>query len=78
MQVTFRQVWTDKRLAYENEDDAEKVPQFIIVDQDKPEYKIWKPDTFFPNDVEDDNVDSAHADSVVKISPKGEVIFSQR
>lgn len=75
--MNLRQNWTDKRLAYESEEDP-KVPEFLIIDEKNPEHRIWKPDTFFPNDVEDVNDDTEHANSVIKILPQGLVVYSQR
>lgn len=45
MQITFRERWLDRRLAYENMH-ITNMPNFLTVPHVKN--NIWMPDSFFP------------------------------
>jgi hypothetical protein len=46
MQLTFRESWTDPRLAYKHLSDGVDLPAFVILPSSGQQ--IWMPDTFFP------------------------------
>ena len=51
LQITFREQWTDSRLAYGHlmgMSSAKQSPKFLTVPHVKA--KIWFPDTFFPTE----------------------------
>ena len=70
MDMYFRQFWVDPRLEYASNTtlDEEK-----IIGDAEMEEKIWKPDTFFVNEVS-----SESKQVLLRIKPSGEVLFSRR
>lgn len=45
MQITFREQWIDKRLAFSRLN-LKNYPEFLTVPHDKN--RLWHPDSFFP------------------------------
>lgn len=75
MQITFRERWRDKRLAY-NKMQLDNVPKFLTVPHVKN--NVWIPDSFFPTEK------AAHRHHVdtenmfLRIYPDGQVLYSVR
>ena len=70
LDMYFRQLWVDPRLEYASNTTLGE--EKIIGDAEMAE-KIWKPDTFFVNEVS-----SESKQVLLRIKPSGEVLFSQR
>uniref|UniRef100_A0A915PU18 Uncharacterized protein n=1 Tax=Setaria digitata TaxID=48799 RepID=A0A915PU18_9BILA len=75
MQITFRERWLDRRLAYENMH-ISNMPSFLTVPHVKN--NIWIPDSFFPTEK------SAHRHHIdtenmfLRIYPDGQILYSVR
>ncbi|VDK42638.1 unnamed protein product [Anisakis simplex] len=75
MQITFRERWLDRRLAYEKLQQS-NAPKFLTVPHVKN--NIWMPDSFFPTEK------AAHRHHVdtenmfLRIYPDGQVLYSVR
>lgn len=83
LDVYFDQHWLDERLAFEGLD--VKLAKFLPLDEDYMN-KIWKPDTFFPNEKKsflhdgkkrrDNGIDLVTTqNNYVRVEPDGKVIF---
>ncbi|GMT31138.1 hypothetical protein PFISCL1PPCAC_22435, partial [Pristionchus fissidentatus] len=77
MQITFREEWVDRRLAYDRFFDHEDAyPKFLTVPHVKK--NLWIPDSFFPTEK------SAHRHMIdtenmfLRIYPNGTVLYSVR
>ena len=70
LDMYFRQLWVDPRLEYASNTTLGK--EKIIGGADMAE-NIWKPDTFFVNEVSSESKKVS-----LRIKPSGEVLFSQR
>jgi len=72
VQITFRQKWLDPRLQYTPP--AENIT-YITLPTDQ---KIWKPDTFFRNEVSGGRHSILQENSYVRLFPDGHVLTSIR
>ncbi|XP_071440835.1 glutamate-gated chloride channel-like [Hetaerina americana] len=69
--MTLRQNWNDKRLKFSPHDDL----KYILLTSDED---IWSPDLFFSNEKEGHIHELLHRNSLVRISPEGDVLYSTR
>ncbi|XP_046383441.1 glutamate-gated chloride channel-like [Ischnura elegans] len=69
--MTLRQTWNDARLKFSAQDDL----KYILLTSDED---IWSPDLFFSNEKEGHTHDLLHPNSLVRISPEGDVLYSTR
>lgn len=80
-QFTFREEWTDNRLAYEalikNMSDSTK-PKFVILVPDDKSQQIWMPDTFFQNEKAATRHFVDKPNVMIRIYPNGSILYSVR
>ncbi|KAK8772364.1 hypothetical protein V5799_024394 [Amblyomma americanum] len=72
VQFTLRHQWRDERLAF---DDSQGASRFVTLPDDS---SMWKPDTFFSNEVSGHTHDIVHRNVMVRIYPDGTVQHSLR
>ena len=72
LQMTFRQWWTDSRLAFNTTSD--KLPYVSIHDH----YAIWMPDIFVSNSVDGRWMNVLGHNSIVRIFQNGSIMYSTR
>lgn len=81
-QFTFREEWTDKRLAYEKlEDENTAVPDFVVLatsEQADLTQQIWMPDTFFQNEKEARRHLIDKPNVLIRIHKNGDILYSVR
>jgi hypothetical protein len=82
VQLIFRQRWSDPRLSYENTPQFQNLcnnnrPTQLLI-PDSMVDKIWSPDLFIPQELEAKRHELFHPNRYAKISPNGNVLFSQR
>ncbi|VDO46593.1 unnamed protein product [Haemonchus placei] len=75
LQVTFRQLWQDSRLAYQSSFPNDKVPKFIIITEKD---LIWTPDTFFLNEKQAHRHEIDKLNLLLRIYANGSVMYSER
>uniref|UniRef100_A0A7I4YLI9 Putative glutamate gated chloride channel subunit n=1 Tax=Haemonchus contortus TaxID=6289 RepID=A0A7I4YLI9_HAECO len=75
LQVTFRQLWQDSRLAYQSSFPNDKVPKFIIITEKD---LIWTPDTFFLNEKQAHRHEIDKLNLLLRIYSNGSVMYSER
>merc|ERR1719228_282840 len=71
LQITFRQKWLDPRLQFTTSANS----TYISLPTDQ---KIWKPDTFFRNEISGNRHTMLQDNSYVRIFPDGFVLTSTR
>ncbi|CAJ0577752.1 unnamed protein product, partial [Mesorhabditis spiculigera] len=83
-QFTFREEWTDKRLAYrkfaENDPDIQ-IPPFVVLatsEQADLSQQIWMPDTFFQNEKEARRHLIDKPNVLIRIHEDGSILYSVR
>ncbi|KAG8222563.1 hypothetical protein J437_LFUL016764 [Ladona fulva] len=69
--MTLRQNWNDKRLQFTPQGDL----KYILLTSDKD---IWSPDLFFSNEKDGHSHELLKPNSLVRISPNGDVLYSTR
>ncbi|CAJ0603919.1 unnamed protein product [Cylicocyclus nassatus] len=75
LQITFRQHWSDPRLAYRSTFRGRHVPRYLIItDKDS----IWTPDTFFLNEKRAHRHDIDKLNLMIRIYSNGTVMYSER
>jgi len=76
MDLTFRQKWNDKRLAY----DVTHHPDvhYITLNTEEGMHAIWKPDTFFSGSVKEELHSVTAPNALVWVFPNGDVLYSLR
>ncbi|CAG2160809.1 unnamed protein product [Oppiella nova] len=72
VQITFRQKWNDQRLKYD--DRVGKIKYLSLEDKED----IWIPDTFFSNARESEAQADIKPNTLIRIYPNGNVLFSIR
>lgn len=72
LQLTFRQEWTDSRLAYTTTHPELK---YLPYNSDK---NIWIPDLFFSDEVHSEHHDLITPNTLIRIFPDGHIIYSTR
>ncbi|CAJ0960595.1 unnamed protein product, partial [Mesorhabditis belari] len=83
-QFTFREEWTDKRLAYKRfaENDADiQIPPFVVLatsEQPDLSQQIWMPDTFFQNEKEARRHLIDKPNVLIRIHEDGSILYSVR
>jgi len=70
-QLTFRQYWTDSRLAFK----APTGLPYLTLPHSKA---IWTPDTFFANEIESREHNLWRPNQLIRVFPDGKVLFSSR
>ena len=84
IQMYFRQIWNDPRLRYENKSLSSSInnaKQIIRLSEsmlNSNSFRIWKPDTFFPNELSGHHHTLSEPNSFTWISPNGDVYRSIR
>lgn len=73
-QLTFRQEWTDSRLAFEEDAKIARVQSLTLTDQDR----IWKPDAFFRNEKDGHPHNIIMPNVLLRIKPDGHILYSIR
>jgi len=73
IQLTFRMEWNDARLVYTKPDNTTRWLQ-----TNDPNANIWRPDIFFPNEIEAKRHDVPQPNVMFRIFPDGHVLMSQR
>jgi len=76
MQVTLRQSWHDPRLEYQSKPQYSSVEVFRLGKQLTK--KIWKPDTFFKNEIDSQILTGMEPNQYIRIFPDGKVLWSVR
>ncbi len=73
LRATFRQSWMDKRLAFD--DDKGRIPYITVWDSEK----VWKPDTFFRDEISEPEKNSADKKGqyYLRVFPNGKVLYSK-
>jgi len=73
LELTFRQTWTDSRLAYRGP------PAFSSIHAlDNPNRRIWMPDTFFQTAYDVKMHSTPNPNELVRVNNSGDVLLSQR
>ena len=75
MYLTFRQMWNDSRLAYDDQDGKIK---YVTLQTTEGRDSIWIPDTFFRNSLEELSHDLPTPNEYLRVFPNGDVLHSQR
>uniref|UniRef100_A0A915KLR9 Neurotransmitter-gated ion-channel ligand-binding domain-containing protein n=1 Tax=Romanomermis culicivorax TaxID=13658 RepID=A0A915KLR9_ROMCU len=75
IQMTFRQEWIDKRLAYYRNSMNDPLPAFLVVPENLHDV-IWKPDTFFQNEIETKLHNFDKPNRLIRVYPDGAVLMS--
>ncbi|MCP9264143.1 Glutamate-gated chloride channel [Dirofilaria immitis] len=75
MQITFRERWLDRRLAYENMH-ITNMPNFLTVPHVKN--NIWIPDSFFPTEKAAHRHHIDTENMFLRIYPNGQILYSVR
>ncbi|VDK86047.1 unnamed protein product [Onchocerca ochengi] len=75
MQITFRERWLDRRLAYENMH-ITNMPNFLTVPYVKN--NIWIPDSFFPTEKAAHRHHIDTENMFLRIYPNGQILYSVR
>jgi len=76
MQLTFRMMWQDERLAYAHmTPDSNHLPYLTLA---KPSSEVWMPDLFFSNELEGHYHDMLKPNTYTRIFPDGQVLYSTR
>ncbi|KAK6105664.1 Glutamate-gated chloride channel subunit beta [Brugia pahangi] len=75
MQITFRERWLDRRLAYENMH-ITNMPNFLTVPYIKN--NIWMPDSFFPTEKAAHRHHIDTENMFLRIYPNGQILYSVR
>ncbi|OZC07072.1 Glutamate-gated chloride channel subunit beta family protein [Onchocerca flexuosa] len=75
MQITFRERWLDRRLAYENMH-VTNMPNFLTVPYVKN--SIWIPDSFFPTEKAAHRHHIDTENMFLRIYPNGQILYSVR
>jgi anionic glutamate receptor len=74
--ITYRQEWTDERLAYGNmRSERSSSPPFVVLPTDS---KIWMPDTFIQNELESHRHELFYPNRLIRIHTDGRVLHSER
>lgn len=71
-QITYRNVWNDDRLTYDDHNGT--IRYLTLTDTDK----LWFPDTFFKNEKESYFHAMPSPNTLVRIHPNGDVMYSTR
>lgn len=71
-QLTFRMLWNDPRLQFD--DHKGKIKYLTLSDP----AKLWKPDLFFTNELSSSHHEMIVPNHVIRLYPDGGVFFSQR
>ena len=78
MDITFRQHWHDPRLKFAGPKTPLNLTWLDLVGDEKTNYPIWVPDTFFRNEM----MAHVHQETVpnqyIRIFPNGDVRVSRR
>uniref|UniRef100_A0A914VPM3 Ig-like domain-containing protein n=1 Tax=Plectus sambesii TaxID=2011161 RepID=A0A914VPM3_9BILA len=80
-QFTFREQWTDPRLAYKRlADDQTLIPPFVVLatSEQGTDQQIWMPDTFFQNEKEARRHMIDKPNVLIRIYPDGAILYSVR
>ncbi|CEF67648.1 GluClalpha [Strongyloides ratti] len=81
-QFTFRETWTDPRLAYQKfADENTDVPPFVVLatsENGDQSQQIWKPDSFFQNEKEARRHMIDKPNVLIRIHPDGSILYSVR
>ena len=72
VQITFRQLWNDNRLAFN--DMGGKIKYLTMTERDK----VWMPDTFFRNEKDAKFHEIIQPNLYVRVFPNGDVLYSIR
>ena len=72
VQITFRQLWNDNRLAFN--DMGGKIRYLTMTERDK----VWMPDTFFRNEKDAKFHEIIQPNLYVRVFPNGDVLYSIR
>jgi anionic glutamate receptor len=72
VQITFRQLWNDNRLAFNNM--GGKIKYLTMTERDK----VWMPDTFFRNEKDAKFHEIIQPNLYVRVFPNGDVLYSIR
>ncbi|XP_050692402.1 glutamate-gated chloride channel-like [Eriocheir sinensis] len=71
--ITFRMLWNDTRLAYNDMPGLEGVSYVSLLDP----YPLWLPDAFFKN-AKVTQYSSIHPEQYLRVYPDGHIVFSTR
>ncbi|EFO90620.1 CRE-AVR-14 protein [Caenorhabditis remanei] len=82
-QFTFREEWTDQRLAYERYEESgdTEVPPFVVLatsENADQSQQIWMPDTFFQNEKEARRHLIDKPNVLIRIHKNGQILYSVR
>ena len=72
VQITFRQLWNDNRLAFNNM--GGKIKYLTMTERDK----VWMPDTFFRNEKDANFHEIIQPNLYVRVFPNGDVLYNIR
>ena len=72
VQITFRQLWNDNRLSFNNM--GGKIKYLTMTERDK----VWMPDTFFRNEKDAKFHEIIQPNLYVRVFPGGDVLYSIR
>ena len=72
VQITFRQLWNDNRLAFNNM--GGKIKYLTMTERDK----VWMPDTFFRNEKDAKFHEIIQPNLYVRVFPNGDILYSIR
>jgi len=78
MQLTFRMMWLDTRLAYSNLVSEGKKAQIPYLTLDKTSPTVWFPDLFFANEINAHYQHLLTPNAYTRIFPNGDVLYSTR
>ncbi|CAJ0582653.1 unnamed protein product, partial [Mesorhabditis spiculigera] len=74
-QMTFRESWVDKRLAYGEKSMGETVPDFVILAAGQ---QIWMPDSFFQNEKQAHRHMIDKPNVLIRVHKDGSILYSVR
>ena len=72
VQITFRQLWNDNRLSFNNL--GGKIKYLTMTERDK----VWMPDTFFRNEKDAKFHEIIQPNLYVRVFPGGDILYSIR
>ncbi|CEF68378.1 GluClalpha [Strongyloides ratti] len=75
VQLTYRQMYTDSRLAYASIDPNNELPDFFIITN---EHILWKPDSFFQNEKNGHRHDIDKPNVFMRVHRNGTILYSVR
>jgi len=74
-QITFRQMWNDPRLAYDNVDASIGLTPYVTLPSND---LVWKPDTFFRNSKWSKIHHDLAPNDYLRLYPNGDLLYSTR